>query len=389
MNNRIYLDNAATSWPKHQEATRAAAEFIANCGATSGRGSYASSLVADRWITDARREVATLIGAQSPAEIAFCSNGTHALNAAMYGILRPGDHVITTTAEHNSVLRPLESLRTNHCIDVDGLPADARGRASAADGEQLLRPNTRAICIGHASNVTGSVVDLAPWRQLADKTNALLIVDASQTLGYQTINAVESGIDVLAAAAHKGLRGLHGTGILCVSQSLHDAFTPLLYGGTGIQSESIQASGKWPYTVEVGNLNLPGIVSIAVAAKALNTVPESISAWKNSYLRLIEGLRSIKGLAILGIDDPINIQRRIPVVSVQAGDWQPHDLASILNDFHQIEVRAGLHCAARIHENLGTQAAGGTLRLSPGHSTTADEIDSTVDAFRQILSSGS
>lgn len=388
MNNRIYLDNAATSWPKHQAATLAAAEFIANCGATAGRGSYASSLVADGWLTDARREIGTLLGARA-AEIAFCSNGTHALNAAVHGILRPGDHVITTSAEHNSILRPLDSLRTQHGVDIDVLPADSQGRASASEGAVLLRPTTRAICIGHASNVTGSVVDLTPWRQLADRSNALLVVDASQTLGYQPINVAECGIDILAAATHKGLRALHGTGILCVKQSLQEAFSPLLLGGTGMQSENIQPSGKWPYTVEVGNLNLPGIVSIAVAAKALNAAPASITAWHNCYLRLLEGLQSIAGLTLIGLDDPINIAQRIPVLSLKAAGWQPHDLASVLNDFHQIEVRAGLHCAALIHENLGTQTTGGTLRLSPGHSTTADDIDSTLDAFRKILSNGS
>lgn len=390
---RIYLDNAATSWPKDDGAVSQAMEYIAHCGATAGRGTYASSQVADRWVREARRHVANLIGAPRSTDIALCANGTHALNAALWGILRSGDHVITTSAEHNSVLRPLEMLRTQRGIELDIVSADRQGRANAEAAGALIRPATRAICIGHASNVTGNVLDLMPWRRLADDADALLVVDASQTLGYISIDVQTPQIDLLAAAAHKGLRALHGTGILYVRQPLQSEVLPLLTGGTGQQSELTGGGHDWPNSVEAGNLNMPGVVSVAVAAENLDKATGSISSWHASYQRLATGLRQIDGVTIIGgdsepLDQALAASRRIPVLSIRVTGWSPHDLASILNDFHNIEVRAGLHCAALVHDSLGTMADGGTLRLSPGHSTTPQEIDRTLAALREIISSG-
>ncbi|GAB5404673.1 MAG: aminotransferase class V-fold PLP-dependent enzyme [Aureliella sp.] len=390
---RIYLDNAATSWPKQSDAVRKAIEYINDCGATAGRGTYSSSQIADRWVQDARRSIARLINAPKATDIALCSSGTHALNAALAGLLRGGDHVITTSAEHNSVLRPLEMLRSQIGIEFDVVQADPDGRTSAEHARALVRPTTRAICIGQASNVTGGVVDLQPWRELADATKSLLVVDASQTLGYIPIDVGSARIDILAAAAHKGLRAFHGTGILFVQQASQSALRPLMSGGTGHKSELIDGGHEWPNSIEPGNLNMPGVVSIAVAATTLNETPARLLDWHESYLRLAQGLAATEGVTIVGVCNEdlagsLAEHRRIPVISVRLDGWSPHDVASILNDFHGIEARAGLHCAALVHDSVGTMKDGGTLRLSPGHSTTPEEIDQTVAAVKAILSSG-
>ncbi len=389
---RIYLDNAATSWPKNADAVRESVEYINTCGATAGRGTYTSSQVADRWLQDARRNVARLIGAPRPSNIAICASGTHALNAALAGVLRRGDHVITTSAEHNSVLRPLEMLRTQLGIDFDVVQADSSGRTTPDAAADLIRPSTRAVCVGHASNVTGSVTDLTPWRKLSDASGSLLIVDASQTLGYIPIDVHAAKIDILAAAAHKGLRALHGTGILFAQQAIQDSLRPLISGGTGHRSEQLIGGNDWPNSIEAGNLNMPGVVSVAVAAAALADSTDRLSSWHESYLRLARELSDIDSVRLVGVDGEdlaaaLTSFRRIPVLSIRVEGWSPQDLASILNDFHSVEVRAGLHCAALVHKTLGTIADGGTLRLSPGHTTTLKEVDRAVAALKEVLSS--
>ncbi len=391
---RIYLDNAATSWPKRESVVNAAIEFIKSCGATAGRGAYGSAQQADRWLSDARRQVAKLIGAADARSIAFTSSGTHSLNAALHGVLEPGDHVVATEIEHNSVLRPLHQLQLNHQISVDFARCDLRGVADWSHAAELIRPNTKLIAIGHASNVTGAIQPLEPWSQLAKKAGKLLLVDASQTIGYVPVHVVELGIDLLAAAGHKGLGALAGTGFLYVSQDLQTDFKSLMTGGTGIQSESIDASITWPQSVEVGNYNLPGIVSMAVAARelcdalSLQPIPWQ-THWREMYQRLLVGLASIPGIQIVGsnpTEQTTSTVDHVALISLRVQNWNAHDLAAVLDSTFGIEVRAGYHCAALVHRAIGTVAEGGTLRISPGNSTTAQEIDTLLDALRSIAS---
>ncbi len=433
---RVYLDNAATSWPKSAAVLEAAEKFIRECGATSGRGAYRSAMLADRWLTDARHHLAQLLNAADAQSIAVCSSGTHALNAALWGLLRPGDHVITSSMEHNSLLRPLKQLETQHAIRVSIVPCDADGFADPHAADELICVDTRWIAIGHASNVTGRVQALNRWRDLARRANAKLIVDASQTLGYIPIDVQASGIDVLAAAGHKGLRGLAGTGLLMVARELQSQLRPLMFGGTGMASEQLEMGQSWPQSVEVGNLNMPGVVSLAVAAEeclraqqaiASSTDDITLPGWLAPFQQLVAGLKQFPQIRMIGWDSaPIQISRhtpcavapaaptavaptavaptavaptaathanpshdisieRIPVVSMQVAGWDVHDLASVLDSSFGIEVRAGWHCAALVHEALGTADSGGTLRLSPSASTTSQEIDWTLAAFHEIL----
>lgn len=374
---RIYLDHAATSWPKLPSATAAAIEFIENCGATSGRGSYRSAQMADRWVTDARLAVAKLIHAPNANCIAFCNSGTHALNAALYGLLRKGDHVVTTAMEHNSVLRPLSQLVATEQISMTVVDCSERGSVAAAAVEAAMQPATRWIVVGHASNVTGAVQALAPFAAVAKSRGVGLIVDASQTLGYIPIDVTASGIDVLAAAGHKGLRAWLGTGLLYVAPQFQSGLRPLMTGGTGSSSESIDVLSKWPQSVEVGNLNLPGIVSMAVAARAADTS----QTWRPLYQALLSGLKAIPGVHLYVSADE---STAIPVVSLAVEGWDNHDLASVLDANFGIEARAGLHCAALVHNFIGTRADGGTLRLSLGHESTLADVQAVLGALRSI-----
>lgn len=366
-------------------------DYLTHCGATAGRGSYQSAVDAGRWLLDARSNLARLLGASQAHDIAICHSGTHALNAGLWGVLRPGDHVITTSAEHNSVLRPLFHWQERMGLEVSIVQCDASGTALADDAIGLIRANTKLIAIGHASNVTGKVQRLEPWSQLAHAHGLILMVDASQTLGYLPLNVEQESIDILASAGHKGLRALTGTGLLYVSPKCQTNFMPLMLGGTGQASEQVQGLNPWPLSVEVGNLNMAGVVSLAVAARELLESPDGLSDaqgechWKSRLQSFVMSLRAIDGLEIVGYSPPFEVQDRIPVVSVRADGWDVHDLANILDTAFGIEARAGLHCAALIHQDLGDQHNQGTLRFSMGHTTSAAAIAYTVDALRQIL----
>ncbi len=381
---RIYLDNAATSWPKHPAAVSAAVEFIQDCGAASGRGAYRSAQVADRWVQRARMAIARMIGAPSGASVAMCTSGTHALNAALGGLLRPGQRVVTTAAEHNSVLRPLSQLSRKGEATVDFIPCDRAGIADLEMARDALSEGCDWVVLGHASNVTGAVQDLATWCRLAKEFGARIIVDAAQTVGYLPIDVAGLGIDVLAAPGHKGLRALVGTGLLYVAPELQSEVRPLMRGGTGRASHDVEHNDTWPCSVEVGNLNLPGIVSMAVAAEAL--VEGGGQDWRPAFQRLARGIADLPGLRVLGWGQAdVDLQRHVPVLSILPDAWDVHDLASVLDVNFGVEVRAGYHCAALIHGYLGSSDAGGTLRLSTCQATPIEHVDAALQALGNVL----
>jgi selenocysteine lyase/cysteine desulfurase len=321
--------------------------------------------------------VARLINAPNANCIAFCNSGTHALNAALHGLLREGDHVVTTAMEHNSVLRPLSQLAAAGRITMTVVDCSQSGSVNSTAVAAAMEPTTRWIVLGHASNVTGAVQAIEPIADVARANDVGLIVDASQTLGYLPIDVISMGIDVLAAAAHKGLRAWAGTGLLYVAPKFQSDLVPLMTGGTGSSSELIDVVPKWPQSVEVGNLNLPGVVSLAVAAREADTS----QAWRSLYRELLAGLRSIPGIRLYS---PSDEETAIPVVSLCVEGWDNHDLASVLDANFGIETRAGLHCAALIHNFIGTKADSGTLRLSLGHGSTRAEVQTVLGALRTI-----
>ncbi|MFO1064353.1 MAG: aminotransferase class V-fold PLP-dependent enzyme [Pirellulales bacterium] len=384
---RIYFDHAATSWPKSEAATAAAEDYIRRCGATSGRGAYASARVADEILRNARRRIATLIGAENEDAVALCSSGTHALNAAIQGWIRPGDRIITTVIEHNSVLRPLEHLRETIGIEIIHIACDARGVVEVESAHRAARQPAAAVIINHASNVTGAVQDLTAWRAVADACGALLIVDGSQSLGHVPVSMQEGRIDALAAAGHKGLGGLSGSGILVAGRQLQEQLTPLMFGGTGVASEEINHTPHWPHSVEVGNLNLPAVASLAESTAALLESTPLNNPQAELADQLLSGLSSLiddGAVTIHGGADRAAAQ--LPIVSMTFRDWDIHEVAAVLDSQFGIEVRAGLHCAGMIHDYIGSRTRGGTLRVSFGHGSMQSDVEELVAALKAILS---
>ena len=380
---RIYLDQAATSWPKHETVVQAAADFIRECGATSGRGSYTSARQADQWITSARHNLARLVGARDAADVAFCSSGTHALNAALSGLLRPGARVLTTAIEHNSVLRPLEHWRKQHGIQLTIAACDRTGYVEVPtlpEGTSL-----DFVVVSHGSNVTGRVQNLSAWSELAHALGAVLIVDASQTLGYLPIDMQRDGIDVLVSAGHKGLGALSGTGFVVAGPHLQSQFQPLMFGGTGTASEQLSFEAAWPQSIEVGNLNLPAIVSMSVAAEYWLKCASELGNWQaplNHLLARLSERFEPSELRVIGHDDE---GLYLPVVSLLPANWDIHEAAAVLDANFGIEVRAGFHCAALVHDYVGSKETGGTLRMSLGHRTSLVDLDDTVHALSAML----
>ncbi len=382
---RIYLDNAATSWPKPEAVYRAVDHYLREIGGPNGRSGYREALEANRIVERARRGVAELVGARDLSRIVFGFNGTDVLNLALRGIVRPGDHVVATVCEHNSVLRPLRALRDTADVNVTYVPCDGQGFVSPDDVRAALRPNTRLVAVVHASNVTGAVQPIAEIGKVVRGSGAYFLVDAAQSLGHVPIDVGQLEVDLLAAPGHKGLLGPLGTGVLYIRPGVERELQPLRCGGTGSRSEEDRQPDELPDKYEPGNHNLPGLAGLAAATDFLRT--ETIEAVHIHHTqltaRLLEGLGDVPGLTIHG---PQSTANRSSVVSITVEGYDPQELAAMLDASQRIECRAGLHCAPRMHEALGTAAGGGTLRLSPGYATSLEEIEAVVAALQEIAS---
>ena len=396
---RLYFDQAATTWPKLPEAVTAAEHFVHDCGATSGRGAYRSARAADRWLTQARHNLSRMLGARDAADVALCTSGTHALNAILLGLIDSGDHVVTSAIEHNSVLRPLEHLRRTRDVHVSIAPCDTAGLIDLDAAAHLFRNRkTRVAVISHASNVTGRRQDIAGWSKLAHDHGAWLIVDASQTVGYVPISMEELGIDALASAGHKGLGGLAGTGFLIAKPELQSQLRPLMFGGTGTASEQLDNVPTWPQSIEVGNVNLPGVVSMAAAAEFwLKGDASAMLKWQSALEHFVSGIQHMSKpdqLQLVGHQKPVGDASQgnqpeavdwLPIVSLALSSWDIHEASAVLDANFGVETRAGFHCAALIHSALGTHTDGGTLRFSLSHHTSLVDVDDALHALQSIL----
>lgn len=382
---RIYLDNAATSFPKRAGVVEAMDRYSRACGAAVGRGGYRDAMDVQRIADQCRRLAANVLGTPDPDRIVFCFNGTDALNLAILGLCRPGDHVITSALEHNSVLRPLRFLADQRQVQVTYLNPEADGRINPQTVKRALQPKTRLVVLTHASNVTGTIQPVEDVAEIVKDSSALFLVDAAQTAGHLAIDATAAGIDLVACSGHKGLGGPLGTGLLFIRPGLEAELTPLRFGGTGTQSESDVQPETMPERYESGNHNAIGLVGLAAALEHI--AGQDFSAARQQELELTgllaDGLRAIPNLTV---HLPGPLDRQLGVVSVSARDFEPQVLATLLDQEFGVQTRAGLHCAPRAHAWLGTQAAGGTVRFSLGHATTPAEIDAAVSALRAILS---
>jgi cysteine desulfurase / selenocysteine lyase len=407
---RIYLDNAATSFPKPETVYAAVDRYQRELGAAVGRGAYATSVEVQRTVDRCRQKAAQVFGVKDPRRIVFTFNGTDSLNLAIHGLLRPGDHVVTTVVEHNSVLRPLRELQVAELarvqtrdvesseflriplpgISVTYVDCDDTGRVDPKDVQAAIRPETRLVAVIHASNVTGVVQPIAEIGEIVRKAGAVFLVDAAQSAGHVPVDVSAFPVDLLACPGHKGLLGPLGTGILYVREGIEEQLRSTRQGGTGSQSESDSQPASLPDKYESGNHNAPGLFGLeAGLTYLLERGVEDVRVHELELTgRLLEGFGDVPGLRIHG---PSNGPARSPaptervgVVSVSHPDFEPQVLAALLDEHFGVQTRAGLHCAPRIHERLGTLAHGGTARFSIGPFNTADDIDAAVTALREI-----
>lgn len=383
---RIYLDNAATSWPKPESVYLAIDAYQRQIGAAAGRGAYGQATEVERLVGDARHRVGQLIGVPVGHPVIFTCNGTEALNLALHGVLRPGDHVITTETEHNSVLRPLRELERLRGVELTIVPCDDYGVVDPRAVQRAIRPRTRLIAMIHASNVTGALQPVADVGQIAAEYGLLFLVDAAQSVGHVPLDVQGWNVHLLAAPGHKGLLGPLGTGFLYVAANIRDQVHPLRQGGTGTRSESERHPESYPEGFEAGNLNVPGIVGLGAGAAFV--AEQGWQRLRQHEMQLTEtlltGLREIPGVSVLG---PTAADRRLGVVSICVEGYDPQEVAFMLDSAHGIQVRSGLHCAARIHARLGTLDRGGAVRFSTGPFNTLEQVSCALEAVAGIAAS--
>lgn len=374
----IYLDSSATSFLKPPQVAEAVFRSFNTIG-NAGRGAHAPTLNASRLIYDTREKLAAVFGTPDPSRIAFTCNATEALNIAIHGAIHPGEHVITTACEHNSVLRPLY-LKEKEGTELTIIPADKKGRIRYDLLESSVKSNTSAIVLTHASNLSGNVTDLAFVSNFAKKHGLLLIVDASQTAGSLPINVVKMGIDILCFTGHKGLFGPQGTGGLYVREGL--TLSPLKSGGSGIHSFDRQHPTDMPTALEAGTLNGHGIAGLNAGLDyILSTGVKNIHAKEISLARrFVNGISDISDLKLYGdIDAPL----RTPIISLNIGNMSSASVSDILWEDYEICVRAGAHCAPLMHKTFGTEKQG-AVRFSFSCFNTEAEIDTAIQAMHEI-----
>ena len=381
----IYFDNAATTLHKPDCVKEAVLQAMDSMG-NSGRGVHDASLYAGRTIYRARESLAELLGAAAPEQVVFTANATESLNLALGGLFGPGDHVITTVCEHNSVLRPLYRLQG---VELSVLPVKAAvdskeerqaGILAYDELEALLRPNTKALIITHASNLTGNITDLERAAAFAKKHSLLLIVDAAQTAGAVPVDMERMGIDVLCFTGHKGLYGPQGTGGVCVRPGL--SIRPLKVGGSGIHSFDREHPSEMPAALEAGTLNGHGIAGLGAAARwLLETGVEQIRAREQALLRrFVDGVKEVEGVTLYGNPD---LDRRTGIQSLNIRDYDSARVADWLYEDYGIAVRGGAHCAPLMHEALGTREQG-AVRFSFSYFNTEAEADEAAAAVREL-----
>jgi cysteine desulfurase family protein len=376
----IYLDNAATSFPKPEQVYQAVEHAMRQIGASPGRGGHRRSLEASRIMFQAREAAAGLFSIPDSSRIIFTHNATGALNLALHGTLSEGDHVITTSMEHNSLMRPLYALRRNG-VEVTVVQAAPDGVVDPDNIRTALRANTRMVAVCHISNVCGAIQPIDRIAALCKEAGALFLLDAAQSAGCVDIDVISTGIDLLAAPGHKGLLGPSGTGILYVAP--HVGLKPILEGGTGTSSTSEEQPLTMPDGFETGTHNLPGIAGLKAGIDFI--LEKGIDAIFRHERNLLEEaqhqLSSIPGLKVYG---PEESALRGSVLSFTVSGVDATLLAAELDHGFDIAVRAGLHCAPQAHRTLGT-LPGGTLRLSPGWSNSSEEIALFSEAVVQCV----
>ena len=374
----IYLDNAATTLRKPQPVIDAVVAAMTTLG-NSARGTHDGSLSASRIIYGTREKLADFFGCPRPDHVAFTCNSTEALNMAIYGLLNPGDHVISTDLEHNSVLRPLYRMEAERNVSLSFVPADRQGNLDYGDFARLIRPETKAIVCTHASNLTGNAVDIGRVGEIAYAHGLTFIVDASQTAGVLPIDMAAQHIDILCFTGHKSLMGPQGTGGLCLGE--HAALRPWKVGGTGVQTYSRFQPEQLPTLLEAGTLNGHGIAGLSAALDYIREVGMDTIREKEEALmrRFYEEISAVPGVTVYGdFKAP-----RTAVVALNIRDYDSGEVADALSQDYGIATRSGAHCAPRMHQALGTESQG-AVRFSFGWFNTEAEIDTAIRAVKEL-----
>jgi len=377
----IYLDNAATSWPKPESVYQAMDSFMRHTGASPGRSGHLLSVAAARIIYEAREALCQLFGIADPSHLIFTSNATESLNLAIRGLLHIGDHAITSSLEHNSVMRPLRALEKKG-VEVSVVNCAANGSLDPGDIERAIRPYTRLIVLNHASNVVGTVLPVAEVGRIAREHEVPLLVDAAQAAGCYPIDVEALNIDLLAFSGHKSLFGPQGTGGLYIHQGIEPHLEPLKYGGTGSYSEHEHQPDFLPDKYESGTPNTVGLAGLGAGVRfVLQQGLDNIRRKEERLTKLLlDGLASIPGVSIQGNG---NRGDRIAVISFNVSGLTASEVAMQLEEDYRIMCRPGLHCAPVAHKTFGTFPQG-SVRLSPGHFNSEQEMGKTLEAVRQI-----
>lgn len=375
MDRTLYLDNAASSHPKPPEVL-SAVEGVLMMGANPGRSGHRLSLDAARVVTDARESVARLINIGDSSKIVFTLNATHAINQALWGFLKPGDRVVTTTMEHNSVLRPLHALG----VEVTFVRADPAGFVDPDDVKRALATGAKLVVINHASNVCGTLQDAAAIGLIAREGGARFLLDASQTLGSIPVDVQNLKADMVAAPGHKGLLGPQGTGFLYVSDEVK--LKPLMYGGTGFLSESPDMPEEMPERLEAGTLNTPGIAGLGAGVEYL--LSRGVESIREDEVKIIEtALRVLPEVPGLELYGPKDAAKRVAVFSFNLKGKDGAHVGYALDEAFGIAVRVGLHCAPDAHRTIGSFPEG-AIRASFGPFNTAGDAETLARALARI-----
>lgn len=374
----IYMDNAATTMHKPKEVIDAVVAAMSSMG-NAGRGVNEASLSASRLIYDTREKLCRLFGAEDPRQIVFTANSTESLNIAIKGILNPGDHVIATMLEHNSVLRPLYEMEKKG-VRLTIVKSNPEGTLDLADIENAIAPDTKMIVCTNGSNLTGNYIDPEPIGTLAREKGIVFIVDASQTAGVFPIDVQKMKIDVLCFTGHKGMLGPQGTGGMYVRKGL--SVRPLLSGGSGVQTYSKTHPTEMPTALEAGTLNGHGIAGLHAAVEYLEkTGVDTIRAREQDLMwRFYEGVKEIPGVKVYG---DFSTKNRCAIVTLNIGDYDSSEVSDELLTEYGISTRSGGHCAPLMHEALGTVEQG-AVRFSFSHYNTEEEVDTAIRAIREL-----
>jgi len=380
---KVYLDNSATSWPKPEGVIKSITNLVQNYGGNPGRSGHEFSLRVARDVFDTRELVAGFIGAPSSDNIIFTSNGTHALNIAIKGILKKNDHVIVSSVEHNAVMRPLRAIEKERNLEITIVQCDSFGQINPLDIEKSFKKNTKAVITVHGSNVTGTLLPIHEIGAICKKHGVLYMVDASQSVGLIPIHMQNDCIDVLAFTGHKKLYAPPGIGCLCIGKDV--VIDEHMQGGTGSNSENDFMPDFYPDKLEAGTKNTYGVVGMKASLEFIlaNGIENMRKEMMEKTGKMISGLKAIPGVTVYG---SMNLKEKLPTISFNIAGKIPGDVAPILDKDYGIMVRAGLHCSPNAHRTIGTFPTG-TVRFGLGHFNTEEEIRYALEVVAKIVAS--